>query len=64
MNPQTKVIPPMSKEQYEALPAIVRRFVTWQDAQQGKVIVLPNPEQLAAAVEYFTQPSPSLARKG
>lgn len=55
MSTHIKTLPPMTRAEWEALPAIVRRFVTWEDARQGKVIELPDPEKLSAAVEYFTR---------
>ncbi len=51
-----KYLPPMSRQEWEALPDCVKRFVTWKDAQQGKVIELPDKKTTEAAVEYFTQP--------
>jgi hypothetical protein len=42
----------MTRAQWEALPAEVRRFVPWQEASRAKVIELKPVSN--AGLQYFT----------
>lgn len=53
--PATLIAPAMTREEWEKLPAEVKRFLPWERAQLPAVIILPDPAAVDAAVAYFTQ---------
>jgi hypothetical protein len=52
----TTVAPPMTREQWEALPDEVKRFLPWERAQLPAVIVNPSPaKDRREGYRYFTE---------
>ncbi len=46
----TRILPPVSRQEWESWPAVVRHFVSWKDARQGKIVTL---EQTTFSDEYI-----------
>ena len=52
---QVKTLRAMSRKEWLSLPDSIKVFIPWDEARVSKVIELPSPAEVDAAVEYFTR---------